>query len=205
MRVAVVLDCLQPDRLAPFWAAALGYRRAPSGGPYVVLVPDRQPGPERGLQRRLLRGPHRWARARCRPSGWPPSTPQWSTCSSGTSTWRGGPRWASAASPPAPPGSGAPRPRAAGRGRRAGRRSRRPGRGAAGAGGLPVSAPGARPHPRRDHRRCWRGSPGRSWDRRSRARAPACGSRPPGSPSAAPACRRPQRRRSAWPPPACRP
>jgi hypothetical protein len=61
-----------------------------------------------------------------------------------------GPRWASAASPPAPPGSGAPRPRAAGRGRRASRRSRRPGRGAAGAagaGGLPVSAPGARPHP----------------------------------------------------------
>jgi hypothetical protein len=27
---------------------------------------------------------------RRRPSGWPPCTPQWSTCSSGTSTWRGG-------------------------------------------------------------------------------------------------------------------
>jgi hypothetical protein len=67
-----------------------------------------------------------------------------------------GPRWASAASPLAPPGPGAPRPRAAGRGRRAGRRSRRPGggaAGAAGAGGLPVSVPGARPHPRRDYRR----------------------------------------------------
>jgi hypothetical protein len=89
MRVAVVLDCLQPDRLAQFWASALGYRRAPSGGPYVVLVPDRPPGPERGLQRRLLRGPTAGARARRRPSGWPPSTPQWSTCSSGTSTWRG--------------------------------------------------------------------------------------------------------------------
>jgi hypothetical protein len=57
MRVEVVLDCLQPDRLAQFLAEALGYRRAPSGGPYMVLVPDRQPGPERGLQRRLLRGP----------------------------------------------------------------------------------------------------------------------------------------------------
>jgi hypothetical protein len=160
--------------------------------------------PDQGLQRRLLRGPHRWARA-------PPAERLAAFYAAMVDLLERhvhlarGPRWASAASPPAPPGSGAPRPRAAGRGRRAGRRSRRPGRGAAGAGGLPVSAPGARPHPRRDHRRCWRGSPGRSWDRRSRARAPACGSRPPGSPSAAPACRRPQRRRSAWPPPACRP
>jgi Glyoxalase-like domain len=51
MRVVMVLDCLQPGRLAQFWAEALGYRRAPSGGPYVVLVPDAQPGPELVLQR----------------------------------------------------------------------------------------------------------------------------------------------------------
>ena len=51
MRVVVVLDCLQPERLAQFWADALGYRRAPSGGPYLVLVSDAQPGPELVLQR----------------------------------------------------------------------------------------------------------------------------------------------------------
>jgi hypothetical protein len=48
------------------------------------------------------------------------------------------------------------------------------------------------------------GRPERIWSLPDSARAPACGSRPLGSPSAAPACRRPRRRRSAWPPPACR-
>jgi hypothetical protein len=51
MRVVVVLDCLQPERLAEFWAEALGYRRAPSSDPYLVLVPDGQPGPDLVLQR----------------------------------------------------------------------------------------------------------------------------------------------------------
>jgi glyoxalase superfamily protein len=51
MRIVVVLDCRQPERLAGFWAQALAYRRAPSGGPYVVLVPDAQPGPDLVLQR----------------------------------------------------------------------------------------------------------------------------------------------------------
>jgi len=51
MRVVVVLDCLQPERLAQFWAEALGYRRAPSSDPYLVLVPDGQSGPELVLQR----------------------------------------------------------------------------------------------------------------------------------------------------------
>jgi predicted enzyme related to lactoylglutathione lyase len=51
MRVVVVLDCLQPERLAHFWANALGYRQAPSGGPYLVLVPDAQQGPDLVLQR----------------------------------------------------------------------------------------------------------------------------------------------------------
>jgi predicted enzyme related to lactoylglutathione lyase len=51
MRVVVVLDCLQPEPLAQFWANALGYRRTPSGGPYVVLIPGAQPGPELVLQR----------------------------------------------------------------------------------------------------------------------------------------------------------
>jgi predicted enzyme related to lactoylglutathione lyase len=51
MRVVVVLDCLQPERLAQFWAEVLHYRQAPSSEPYVVLVPDAQPGPDLFLQR----------------------------------------------------------------------------------------------------------------------------------------------------------
>jgi hypothetical protein len=51
MRVVVVLDCLQPERLTQFWANALRYRHAPSSGPYVVLVPDAQAGPDLVLQR----------------------------------------------------------------------------------------------------------------------------------------------------------
>ncbi len=51
MRVVVVLDCLKPQRLAQFWAQALGYHPAPSSGPYVVLVPGAQPGPDLVLQR----------------------------------------------------------------------------------------------------------------------------------------------------------
>jgi len=47
----VVLDCLKPQRLAQFWAQALGYHPAPSSGPYVVLVPGAQPGPDLVLQR----------------------------------------------------------------------------------------------------------------------------------------------------------
>lgn len=39
MELAVVLDCTDPEAIAPFWAAALGYTRGGSGGPYVVLDP----------------------------------------------------------------------------------------------------------------------------------------------------------------------
>jgi predicted enzyme related to lactoylglutathione lyase len=41
MRINYVLDCADPDRLADFWAAALGFERHGSGGPYVSL---RRPG-----------------------------------------------------------------------------------------------------------------------------------------------------------------
>jgi hypothetical protein len=51
MRIVIVLDCRQPERLAGFWAQVLGYRPAPSGGPYIVLVPDAQPGRDLVLQR----------------------------------------------------------------------------------------------------------------------------------------------------------
>jgi predicted enzyme related to lactoylglutathione lyase len=41
MRINYVLDCADPDALAGFWAAALGFERHGSGGPYVSL---RRPG-----------------------------------------------------------------------------------------------------------------------------------------------------------------
>jgi hypothetical protein len=44
MRVKYVLDCADPDKLADFWAAALGLERSGSGAPYVSL---REPGPGR--------------------------------------------------------------------------------------------------------------------------------------------------------------
>lgn len=41
MELVWVLDCADPDRLADFWAGALGYERGPSGSPYVALAdPD---------------------------------------------------------------------------------------------------------------------------------------------------------------------
>ena len=49
--VAVVLDCQDLDRVAEFWTAVLGYRRAGAGGPYLSLVPTSDDGPELLLQR----------------------------------------------------------------------------------------------------------------------------------------------------------
>ena len=37
--LGLVLDCLDPAGLAPFWAAALGYEVAGRNGPYLVLQP----------------------------------------------------------------------------------------------------------------------------------------------------------------------
>ena len=40
-RLELVLDCADPDRVASFWAAALGYERFGAAGPYRSLVdPD---------------------------------------------------------------------------------------------------------------------------------------------------------------------
>ncbi|MFG1927169.1 VOC family protein [Cryptosporangium sp. NPDC048952] len=38
MRLVMVLDCVDADALADFWAVALGYRRGPFGAPYVRLT-----------------------------------------------------------------------------------------------------------------------------------------------------------------------
>jgi predicted enzyme related to lactoylglutathione lyase len=38
VRLVVVLDCVDADALADFWASALGFRRGPFGPPYVRLT-----------------------------------------------------------------------------------------------------------------------------------------------------------------------
>jgi predicted enzyme related to lactoylglutathione lyase len=50
-RIVVVLDSIDPDRLAPFWANALDYETSSSEEPYVVLVPRDRVHPELVLQR----------------------------------------------------------------------------------------------------------------------------------------------------------
>jgi len=51
VRLVFVLDCADPDRLAEFWAAALGYQRGGLHEPYVVLKPQDGDAPELLLQR----------------------------------------------------------------------------------------------------------------------------------------------------------
>jgi predicted enzyme related to lactoylglutathione lyase len=46
-----VLDCTDPERLAAFWAPALGYVNLGTAGSYVALFPDGRPGPKLLLQR----------------------------------------------------------------------------------------------------------------------------------------------------------
>jgi predicted enzyme related to lactoylglutathione lyase len=50
VKLELVLDCQDPDRLASFWAAALGYHRYGSAGPYRSLLPDDGDGPKLILQ-----------------------------------------------------------------------------------------------------------------------------------------------------------
>lgn len=38
-KLGLVLDCADPDALAPFWAAALGYHVVGDAGAYVLLLP----------------------------------------------------------------------------------------------------------------------------------------------------------------------
>ncbi len=52
MRISVVLDCLDPDALVPFWEEALGYQKVQSLDGYRILVPreGEPPGPVLILQ-----------------------------------------------------------------------------------------------------------------------------------------------------------
>ena len=47
-KLGLVLDCADPDRLAEFWSAAIGYTTLGRAGGYVLLVD------ESGLQPKLL-------------------------------------------------------------------------------------------------------------------------------------------------------
>ena len=49
-RLELVLDCRDPDRLAEFWAAALGYRLLGRADNYRALVPVDGDGPKLILQ-----------------------------------------------------------------------------------------------------------------------------------------------------------
>jgi predicted enzyme related to lactoylglutathione lyase len=50
-QIGLVLDCADPERLAEFWAPALGYVNLGTAGAYVALFPNGRPGPKLLLQR----------------------------------------------------------------------------------------------------------------------------------------------------------
>jgi len=49
--IGLVLDCADPDALAPFWAAALDYVSVGDFGTYTALFPNGRPGPKLLLQK----------------------------------------------------------------------------------------------------------------------------------------------------------
>jgi len=51
LRVGLVLDCRDPEALAPFWETALGYVTLGAVGNYVLLVPRGGGGPKLLLQK----------------------------------------------------------------------------------------------------------------------------------------------------------
>jgi predicted enzyme related to lactoylglutathione lyase len=51
VQIGLVLDCADPDTLAAFWAAALGYKHLGTADNYALLVPASGSGPKLLLQR----------------------------------------------------------------------------------------------------------------------------------------------------------
>jgi predicted enzyme related to lactoylglutathione lyase len=49
--IGLVLDCADPNVLAPFWAAALYYVNVGEAGTYTALLPNGRPGPKLLLQK----------------------------------------------------------------------------------------------------------------------------------------------------------
>ena len=60
--VDIVIDCADPEALAAFWAAALGYRSVGFGDPYFLLLPAQRAYPPVILQRVPEPGLHGKAR-----------------------------------------------------------------------------------------------------------------------------------------------
>jgi predicted enzyme related to lactoylglutathione lyase len=50
-RFGLVLDCVDPQRLAEFWSEAIGYANVGAAGAYVALYPRHGTGPKLLLQR----------------------------------------------------------------------------------------------------------------------------------------------------------
>ena len=50
-KLGLVLDCADPERLAEFWSAAIGYTNLGSAGSYVLLVDEAGQQPKLLLQR----------------------------------------------------------------------------------------------------------------------------------------------------------
>jgi predicted enzyme related to lactoylglutathione lyase len=50
-RMGLVLDCEDPEKLATFWAPALGYANVGRAGSYVLLLPNDGDGPQLLLQK----------------------------------------------------------------------------------------------------------------------------------------------------------
>jgi predicted enzyme related to lactoylglutathione lyase len=50
-KLGLVLDCADPEALAPFWSAALGYTTLGGAGSYVLLVDQAKERPKLLLQR----------------------------------------------------------------------------------------------------------------------------------------------------------
>jgi len=49
--IGLVLDCADPDKLANFWSAALGYTHLGTFENYAMLAPEGEAGPKLLLQR----------------------------------------------------------------------------------------------------------------------------------------------------------
>src|SRR3954470_18661894 len=83
-QLGLVLDCAEPERLAGFWSAAIGYTTIGGAGSYVLLVDEAKQRPKLLLQRvdepkpgedRMHVGPPSGARSRSRERTACPPTP----------------------------------------------------------------------------------------------------------------------------------
>ena len=93
-QIGLVLDCADPERLAEFWAPALGYVNLGTAGSYVALLPDGRRRPEAAPA-----------------AAWPNRRPSRTACTSTSRSPTSTPR-PTASSPSAPPGSAKPLQRA---------------------------------------------------------------------------------------------